>query len=298
MPATRPYPGLTAHSVRPSRRKHERGRRRGGVVAGARQVDAACGRRLQVELVHHRAAVRADVQREEVAPVRRGQPRERLAPDRARLVRVLQRLRLEPAAADVDEPNLVAARAEVPDQEEVVAVQGVELPLLAGKRDRLPGRARDDRDVRLASRRIEGDRSRAVLGDAGEAVLDTRQRDGVELRAASRVVPDEVLAVLVDELVSAGDPGGQHPTRGAGLQVDDGDRFVRGGPEAEQRAVGEGELARSAVERRARGGPRCTRQQQGGGADEDERQLLHGGNTHQGPDQVPAPYGPHEHLPS
>ena len=239
----------------------------------------------------HRAAVLTDVEREQVPAVGRREPRVRHAPDDPGFVRILQRRGLQPARADVGETNLIAARLQIADEEQVVAPERVEVPLASGNRDvaLLPA-LRDDRERRPARTQPPDDRAAPVLRDARERPT-LCQVGTSDLRPGARVVPDERSGALVDEQVASGHAGGQGPARLAGLQVDDRDGGVGARTESEQRAVGERELARRTVERRAGGGRSCARKQRRRG-NEDEHEALHVSPTGAGPTEVPESYGP------
>ena len=121
---------------RPAVLRHGQGiRRRGAEVPVAGQVDAARGRVSEVEDVHHRTAVTADVEREQQPAVRRRCPCEREAPDRRRAVRVLERSRHQSVRGKIVEPHLVAV-LELLDQVELVAAKRVERPRVPVEDDR------------------------------------------------------------------------------------------------------------------------------------------------------------------
>src|SRR5438552_1511645 len=63
-------------------------------------------------------------------------------------MRVLQRCRLECARADVREAHLIPAALQVVDQEEVVASEGVEVPVAGRHDDRRLTAPRDDAERR------------------------------------------------------------------------------------------------------------------------------------------------------
>ena len=214
-------------------REQHRPRRRGAVVARARQVDAARLGSLQVELVHHRAAVLADVEREQEAAVHRGEALERLAPDRAGLVRILERRRIEPAGTDVRQQHLVAAAAEVLDQEEVVAEQRVEVPVAAIDPNyllRLP--RRHDTELRTGVAPPH-DGPRPVLRDADECPTLCQLGTG-DFGALGRVPPGQRVGVLVYQEVAAGEAPRHGPARLARRQIGDRDRRLRLRAVAEQ----------------------------------------------------------------
>ena len=68
-------------------------------------------------------------------------------------------------------------------------------------------------------------------------------------RAGGGVVPDEALPCRVDEDVAGDEPAGKRELERSGTEVDDLHGTKRAAAESEQRAVGERELARGAVER-------------------------------------------------
>src|SRR5205823_2482284 len=115
-------------------RERERVRSGRAEIACARQVDAARRAGAEIELVHHRVAFAAQVEREQVATVRGGDSLPGDALDQRRLAWVLERLRIEPVPLEVVEPDLVAV-AERADQVEAIARQRVERPRVSAEND-------------------------------------------------------------------------------------------------------------------------------------------------------------------
>lgn len=116
-------------------------------------------------------------------------------------------------------------------------------------------------------------------------------------RPTSNVEPGHEPAVAMDERIAGDDPAGQSPTGRSGTEIEHAHRPVDRAANGEHGASVDGELARSAVQRRAAGRTRRARSQHGDDR-EQQHEAFHAGDTRRGPAEVPAAYGPRGGRPS